>query len=169
MSSNLSNNDDSDDEESENNNPLKDVDEDNTYWLESMGVAKETLPQLQQSKINQQRVKLRNIDHHSSSLAVITGSHTQALFNYLLNNKTLISKTGSHAGIPPTLLSPVAFDGATLKSLTAKHGMIKQGKNLEKVITKGMNIHVIMFCPGNDFLLKSNSKWGGNISDQLNL
>ena len=136
LSTNESNDDsDDDDERAENNNPLKD-DDDNTSWLESMGVAKETLPQLRQSKINQQRVKLRNIDHHGSSLAVVTGSHTQALFNYLLNNKTLISKTGSHAGIPPTLLSPVSFDGATLQSLTAKHGVIKQGKSLEKVTTK---------------------------------
>jgi hypothetical protein len=134
LSTNVSN-DNSDDEDVESNDPLKDDVDDNTCWLESMGVAKETLPQLQQSKINQQRVKLRNIDHHSSSLAVVTGSHTQALFNYLLNSKTLISKTGPHAGIPPTLLAPIAFDGATLQSLTAKHGMIKQGKNLEKVRT----------------------------------
>ena len=98
-------------------------------------MAKETLPQLKRSKINQQRVQLRNIDHHSSSLAVVTGNNIQALFNFLLNNKTLISKTGSHAGIPPTLLAPVAFDGATLQSLTTRHGIIKQGKNLEKVRT----------------------------------
>ena len=107
---------------------------DDACWLESMGVGKETLPQLQQSKISQQRAKLRNVDHQGSSLAVITGNHTQALFNYLLNNKSLISKTGSHAGIPPTLLAPVAFHGATLQSYTAKHGVIKQGKNLEQVI-----------------------------------
>lgn len=112
------------------------ADEDNICWLESMGVGKETLPQLQESKITQQRIRLRNIDHHGSSLAVVTGSDTHALFNCLLNSKTLISKTGYHAGIPPTLLAPVAFDGATLQSLTAKNGMLKQGKTLEKVRTK---------------------------------
>lgn len=119
---------------------IGDDDDDETCWLESMGVAKETLPQLQRSKISQQRIKLRNIDHHNSSLAVVTGSHTQALFNYLLNSKALISKTGSHAGIPPTLLAPVAFDGATLQSLTVKHGMFKQGKNLEKVRIIDLNL-----------------------------
>lgn len=126
---------DNDDEKNLSNkdNDVDEDDGDDTVWLESMGVAKETLPQLKQSKINQQRARLRNIDHQSSSLAVVNGSHTQALFNYLLNNKTLIAKTGSHAGIPPTLLAPVAFDGATLRSLSAKQSTIKQGKNLVEV------------------------------------
>ncbi|XP_028395016.1 protein downstream neighbor of Son-like [Dendronephthya gigantea] len=138
---------DSDDEK----NPLvKDDDDDDTVWLESMGVAKETLPQLKQSKINQQRARLRNIDHHSSSLAVVNGSHTQALFNYLLNNKTVIAKTGSHAGIPPTLLAPVAFDGAALQSLFAKQNMFKQGKNLEKTYSLDITGPVL---PGNLFKL----------------
>ena len=122
--------DDDDDDEKVKNNPL-DVDfgEDNgTSWLESMGVGKETLPQLKQSKIKQQRVKLRNIDHQGSSVAVVTGSDTQALFNYLLNCKSLVAKTGNLAGIPPTLLAPVAFEGATLQSLLAK-----QGKHLNQV------------------------------------
>lgn len=98
-----------------------------------MGVAEDTLPQLQKSKISEQLSKLRNIDHQSSSVAVVHGNHTQALFNFLLNSKTLISKTGSHAGIPPTLLAPVAFEGATLQSLNSRLGTVKFGKSLEKV------------------------------------
>ena len=108
--------------------------DDDTEWLKSMGVGNETLPQLEQSKINQERVHLRNIDHHGSSVAIITGSHTQALFNYLLNCKSLIAKTGNLIGVPPTLLAPVAFEGSTLQSLSAKQGIIRQGKQLEQVL-----------------------------------
>ena len=109
--------------------------DDNTEWLKSMGVSNETLPQLEQSKINQERVQLRNIDHQGSSVAIITGSHTQALFNYLLNCKSLIAKTGNLIGVPPTLLAPVAFEGSTLQSLSAKQGIIRQGKQLEQVLS----------------------------------
>ena len=39
------------------------------------------------------------------------------LINFLLNSTSCISSSGTLAGVPPTLLSPVAFQGATLKQL----------------------------------------------------
>lgn len=51
---------------------------------------------------------------------VVTGVEAQALFNWLINCRSTVSNTGPHAGIPPTLLAPVAFTGATLTPLKVK-------------------------------------------------
>lgn len=56
----------------------------------------------------------RKIDSSKESLVVVTGVEAQALFNWLINCRSTVSNTGPHAGIPPTLLAPVAFTGATL-------------------------------------------------------
>lgn len=47
-------------------------------------------------------------------------SNVHILFNYILNSKITITTTGSHAGIPPTILSPAGFKGATLKALKVR-------------------------------------------------
>ncbi|MPD00495.1 Protein downstream neighbor of son [Portunus trituberculatus] len=55
---------------------------------------------------------------------------TQALINFLINSKSCVALTGELAGIPPTLLAPVAFQGATLrplKVLCVKGGVVRQG------------------------------------------
>lgn len=57
------------------------------------------------------------IDSSDESLVFVEGVEAQALFNFLLNCKSAISTVGPLAGIPPTLLSPVAFRGAALQSL----------------------------------------------------
>ncbi|XP_077981427.1 protein downstream neighbor of Son-like [Glandiceps talaboti] len=56
----------------------------------------------------------------------IQGVYTQALFNFLLNSKSTIALSGPQSGIPPTILSPVAFQGAALKTLKVKHGKVHQ-------------------------------------------
>jgi hypothetical protein len=49
---------------------------------------------------------------------LISGSDALEFFTFLVNSKAfLISAGGTFAGIPPTILSPVAFHGATLKTL----------------------------------------------------
>lgn len=50
----------------------------------------------------------------------MTGVEAQALFNWLINCRSTVSNTGPHAGIPPTLLAPVAFTGATLTPLKVR-------------------------------------------------
>lgn len=50
----------------------------------------------------------------------MTGVEVQALFNWLINCRSAVSNTGPHAGIPPTLLAPVAFSGATLTPLKVR-------------------------------------------------
>ena len=54
---------------------------------------------------------------YHDSLILIEDTETQGLFNWLMNSKLCLSNTGPLAGIPPTLLSPVAFHGATLRPL----------------------------------------------------
>lgn len=57
------------------------------------------------------------IDNMKESLVFVKGIEAQALFNFLINCKSAITTTGSLAGIPPTLLAPVAFHGGTLKPI----------------------------------------------------
>ena len=65
-----------------------------------------------------QRSNEVNIDSHPESVAYVEGSGSvHVLFNFLLTSKTTITTTGAQAGIPPTILSPVGFQGATLKAL----------------------------------------------------
>ena len=65
-----------------------------------------------------QRSSPVNIDNHPESVVRVEASNVHALFNFLLTSKTTITTTGAHAGIPPTLVAPVAYEGSTLKSLT---------------------------------------------------
>lgn len=44
----------------------------------------------------------------------------QAFYNFLINCKSAVALTGPYAGIPPTLLAPVAFHGATLNGLKVR-------------------------------------------------
>ncbi|CAH1798862.1 unnamed protein product [Owenia fusiformis] len=95
-------------------------------WLESMGLDKSSYPSLDPNKVKLQRESYRAIDNRPESMVLVQGPSTQALYNYLLNYKSCIAHSGSQAGVPPTILSPSAFKGATLKSLQVKQGTIRQ-------------------------------------------
>lgn len=56
------------------------------------------------------------LDGRADSLVYIEGVECQSLLNYLLNAK--LSQGPNE--LPPTILGPVAFPGATLKSLKVK-------------------------------------------------
>ncbi|XP_054716173.1 protein downstream neighbor of Son-like [Uloborus diversus] len=110
--------------------------DDETTWLESLGLSQDALlasnnrkPKLEES---------RKIDHKPESLVYIEDSETQALVNFLLNSQLCTSKFGPMAGIPPTLLAPTAFLGGTLQSLKIRHGKVKmEKKELESVEISG--------------------------------
>lgn len=57
------------------------------------------------------------VDHRPESLAVVKGTNTFTLLNFLINCKSLVAVAGPQAGLPPTLLSPVAFRGGTMQTL----------------------------------------------------
>ena len=87
----------------------------NDKWLESMGIEAAEIRKLNHVQAQQKIDKERDIDKTPESLIMVEGVEAQALFNFLLNCKSCTATTGPLAGIPPTLLSPVAFHGATLR------------------------------------------------------
>ncbi|XP_045196207.2 protein downstream neighbor of Son-like [Mercenaria mercenaria] len=95
-------------------------------WLESMGLDKKQFPSLDPKKVKLQREGFRVIDHRPESLVLIEGPDVQAFFNFLLNCRTCVAMSGIQAGLPPTILSPAPFKGATLKSHKVKHTAVKQ-------------------------------------------
>ncbi|RZF46506.1 hypothetical protein LSTR_LSTR009288 [Laodelphax striatellus] len=88
-------------------------------WLQSMGVAEEEVKRLR-SMDDEEDIRKSGKDGGQDSLIYVEGIEAQALFNWLLNCKAVT--VGS--GIPPTILSPVAFLGATLKPLTVRTGQV---------------------------------------------
>ena len=53
-------------------------------------------------------------------MALVEGVECQSLLNYLLNAKLVVGKDQ----LPPTLLAPVAYHGATLRTLRVKVGQV---------------------------------------------
>ncbi|XP_037646513.1 protein downstream neighbor of son homolog [Sebastes umbrosus] len=101
-------------------------DEDGSFsWLKEMGV---------QDKIKKPdsiTIQLRkegptvSLDHKPESVVCVEGSHTFTLINFLINCKSLVAAAGSQAGLPPTLLAPSAFRGATMHTLKARSVNVK--------------------------------------------
>lgn len=55
---------------------------------------------------------------------MIEGIEVHALYNFLINCKSATTVTGPFADIPPTLLAPVAFHGASLNSLKVRENKV---------------------------------------------
>lgn len=64
------------------------------------------------------------MDNSEQSLVLVEGVEIHALFNFLINCKSATSPTGPLGGIPPTLLAPVAFHGATLNALKVRESKV---------------------------------------------
>jgi len=58
-------------------------------------------------------------------LVLVKGSDTKLLLTCLMSPRTITAMSGPMANIPPTLLSPVAFQGATLHALKLKQNQMK--------------------------------------------
>uniref|UniRef100_A0A3B4XLF0 DNA replication fork stabilization factor DONSON n=1 Tax=Seriola lalandi dorsalis TaxID=1841481 RepID=A0A3B4XLF0_SERLL len=102
-----------------------DDDDGGLSWLKEMGV---------QDKIKKPdsiSIQLRKeghtvcLDHKPESVVCVEGSHTFTLINFLINCKSLVAAAGSQAGLPPTLLAPVAFRGAAMHTLKARSVNVK--------------------------------------------
>ncbi|XP_035005636.1 protein downstream neighbor of son homolog [Hippoglossus stenolepis] len=101
-------------------------DEDSSFsWLKEMGI---------QDKIKKPdsiSIQLRkeshtvSLDHKPESVVCVEGSHTFTLINFLINCKSVVAAAGSQAGLPPTLLAPIAFRGATMHTLKARSVNVK--------------------------------------------
>ncbi|PNF32675.1 Protein downstream neighbor of son-like protein [Cryptotermes secundus] len=102
-----------------------DDDESPDEWLESRGVAAEEIRRIKSKQVKLEQDKEKEVDRTPESLIYVEGVEAQALFNFLMNCKSSTATTGPLAGVPPTLLAPVAFHGATLKSLKVRQSVVK--------------------------------------------
>ena len=94
-------------------------------FLESLGIEADSLPGLATNSAPKNRLAAgagssQNIDGRPDSLALVEGVECQSLLNYLLNAKLVVGKDQ----MPPTLLAPVAYHGATLKSGRVRVGQV---------------------------------------------
>ena len=98
-------------------------------WLETIGLDSAVnfkASVLQRNSKNQQKDSLINFDNRpKSTLLFSQSSDVQALVNFLLKSKTCIMSSGPMSGIPPTLISPIAFVGATLHKNRVEQKVIK--------------------------------------------
>ncbi|KAM6945327.1 protein downstream neighbor of son homolog [Aplochiton taeniatus] len=94
-------------------------------WLAEMGVGdKIKKPDNISIQLHKERSSVC-LDHKPESLVCVEGTHTFTLINFLMSCKSLVAATGSQAGLPPTLLAPTPFRGATLHSLKARSINVK--------------------------------------------
>ncbi|NXH19455.1 DONS protein, partial [Bucco capensis] len=97
-----------------------DDDEESFSWLEEIGVQdKVKKPDAISIKLRKEKQEVQ-VDHKPESLALVKGTNTFTLLNFLINCKSLVAVAGPQAGLPPTLLSPVAFRGGTMQTLKAR-------------------------------------------------
>ncbi|KAM6140155.1 protein downstream neighbor of Son [Pterocles gutturalis] len=95
-------------------------DDESFSWLEEMGVQdKVKKPDAISIKLHKEKHEVQ-MDHKPESLALVKGTNTFTLLNFLINCKSLVAVAGPQAGLPPTLLSPVAFRGGTMQTLKAR-------------------------------------------------
>ncbi|NWU67853.1 DONS protein, partial [Pterocles burchelli] len=100
--------------------PALSDDDESFSWLEEMGVQdKVKKPDAISIKLHKEKHEVQ-MDHKPESLALVKGTNTFTLLNFLINCKSLVAVAGPQAGLPPTLLSPVAFRGGTMQTLKAR-------------------------------------------------
>ncbi|XP_013063543.1 protein downstream neighbor of Son-like [Biomphalaria glabrata] len=100
-------------------------DEGASRWLEGMGLDKKDFPSLEPVKVKIQREGYREIDNRPQSMVYVEGADVHTFFNFLLNYSSSIAQSGPQHGIPPTILSPVVFVGATLVQNSFKHSLVR--------------------------------------------
>ncbi|KAK1344362.1 hypothetical protein QTO34_014929 [Cnephaeus nilssonii] len=106
---------------------VSDEDEEESFsWLEEMGVQdKIKKPDILSIKLRKEKHEVQ-VDHRPESVVLVKGTNTLTLLNFLINCKSLIAASGPQAGLPPTLLSPIAFRGATMQMLKARSVNVKK-------------------------------------------
>nr|KAF6268890.1 DNA replication fork stabilization factor DONSON [Pipistrellus kuhlii] len=106
---------------------VSDEDEEESFsWLEEIGVQdKIKKPDILSIKLRKEKHEVQ-MDHRPESVVLVKGANTFTLLNFLINCKSLIAASGPQAGLPPTLLSPIAFRGATMQMLKARSVNVKK-------------------------------------------
>ncbi|KAF9822296.1 hypothetical protein SFRURICE_017571 [Spodoptera frugiperda] len=104
-------------------------DDDPDQLLSQMGFETEVIKKINITQARITHSAESSVDSAAESLVFVRGADAQALFNFLLNCKSIVSPTGPFAGVPPTLLSPTAFHGGTLQSLKVRENTIHSDSN----------------------------------------
>ncbi|XP_053312818.1 protein downstream neighbor of Son [Spea bombifrons] len=103
--------------------------EESFAWLEEMGVENQIKkPDAISIKLRKEKREVK-MDHKPESVVLIKGSNTFTLLNFLINCKSIVAAAGPQAGLPPTLLSPIAFRGATMQTLKTRSINVKTQVN----------------------------------------
>lgn len=112
--------------ESEEEPAASDEDEEESFsWLEEIGVQDQIKrPDMISVKLLREKNQVQ-MDHRPESVVLVKGLNTFTLLNFLINCKSLVATSGAQAGLPPTLLSPVAFRGASMQMLKARSINVK--------------------------------------------
>ncbi|XP_037079640.1 protein downstream neighbor of son homolog [Pollicipes pollicipes] len=106
----------------------EDEDEDPEHWLESKGIAADAMPGMHSTRRKLQEETRRGLDGQPASTVLVQGGDVYALLNFLLNSRACVTASGPLAGVPPTLLAPVGFQGASLQPLKVRHGTVQQAR-----------------------------------------
>ncbi|CAK1582305.1 unnamed protein product [Parnassius mnemosyne] len=112
--------------------------EDPDQFLSQLGLETEDLRKINNAQARASAAAESSVDSAAQSLVLVRGAEAQALFNFLLNCKSIVSDTGPFAGVPPTLLSPTAFHGGTLQSLKFRENSVHvEGKKYYSMELRG--------------------------------
>ncbi|XP_026757832.2 protein downstream neighbor of son homolog [Galleria mellonella] len=98
--------------------------EDPDHFLSQLGLETDVIKKINNTQARITQSAESSVDSAAESLVVVRGADAQALFDFLLNCKSLASPTGPLAAVPPTLLAPTAFHGATLQSLHVRENTL---------------------------------------------
>uniref|UniRef100_A0A1B6CQY5 Protein downstream neighbor of son homolog n=1 Tax=Clastoptera arizonana TaxID=38151 RepID=A0A1B6CQY5_9HEMI len=98
-------------------------------WLHSMGVEAAEIKRMSYNQEDIVLLKEKKLDKTPESLVCVQDTEVNLLFNFLLNCKSSVPSTGPLTGVPPTLLAPVAFHGATLRPLKVRESVVKVESN----------------------------------------
>lgn len=118
---------------------ISDEDDDDDAWLESLGVDERELRRIQTTHARKLQAAEMSEDFSDNSLLLIEGVECQGFFSYLLNAKSTITSVGRLAGVPPTLLAPVAFPKATMQHLVPRSKKVRlDGVDYYSIDIKGL-------------------------------
>ncbi|XP_052872507.1 protein downstream neighbor of son homolog [Anopheles cruzii] len=142
---------------SDEDNDEDEDDMDSEQWLQSLGVDAAEIRKISDNHMKKQQMRECGGDYGDQSLVLIEGSECQAFFNFLLNAKSTTAKVGRLAGVPPTLLAPVSFVGASLRTLQTRSTKIRMdGQDYHSTELHGVVLpHVLpyltdLLCEAND-------------------
>ncbi|CAH0748019.1 unnamed protein product [Diatraea saccharalis] len=115
-----------------------DEEEDPDQFLSQLGLETEVIKKINNNQTRMAQTAESSVDSAAESLVFVRGVDAQALFNFLLNCKSVVSPTGPFAGVPPTLLAPTAFHGGTLHSLkVSEKTVVADGKKYFSIDLRG--------------------------------